>query len=343
MQRKKVTIYDIAHELNVSPSTVSRALKDHYSIGKTTTERVWELAALMGYQPRAIKELGAIGIIVHKVNDPVTSSLISGVEEVATENGIDVVISQSHGKHKNERKLAKTLLNARVGGLIVSLANDSEDSDHFKEYAHFKIPIVFVDRKPEGFPSRAVAVDYFTASYLAISHLIDQGCKRVAFLGCFSPYVYQEKLRGYLASLEAHGTSIDENLIIKRSVVGAKESYEWVGRLFRLAEPPDAIFCDNDTLAVGVIQYATSHGISVPDELAVLGFNDDPISEMIEPTLSTIAHPALEMGRSAAHLLLYQSKGKEMNLQDIVLDPKLVVRKSTLKGVPRMNAWVKSV
>jgi LacI family transcriptional regulator len=282
--------------------------------------------------------VSTIGVIVHKVNDPIMSSLISGVEEVAAENAINVVISQSLGKYKNEKTLVKTLLNARIGGLIVWLANDTDDTDHFKEFIRFNIPVVFVDRKPEGFASKAVVVDYFTACYLATSHLIDQGCKRVAFLGGQNPHIYSEKLRGYLASLKAHGISNDENLIIKRSSVGVKESYEWANRLFRLQEPPDAIFCDNDILAVGVIQYAKNHGIPVPDELAVLGFNDDPISRMIEPALSTIAHPALEMGIVAAQMLLYQNKGEEINMQEIILDPKLVARQSTLKGVTQLKA-----
>lgn len=337
MLRKKVTIYDIARVLNVSPSTVSRALKDHYSIGRNTIEKVRELAATMGYRPPARKEIDTIGVIVHKLNDPLMSSLINGIEEVAAENGINVVVSQSHGKNKNERALVKTLLNARIGGLIVSLANDTEGTDHFKEFVRFNIPVVFVDRKPDGVASRAVIVDYFTACYLATSHLIDQGCKRIAFMGGVNPQIYPEKLRGYLASLEAHGISRDESLIIRKSFLSAKESYDCASRLFRLQEPPDAVFCDSDALAIGVIQYATSHGILVPDDVAVLGFNDDPIAQMIGPALSTIAHPAQEMGVIAAQLLLYQNKGEETGDQVVVLHPKLVARQTTLKEVPRLN------
>lgn len=333
MLKKEVTIYDLAKELKVSPSTVSRALKDHYSIGKNTKRKVRELAAERGYRPPAGKEMCTIGVIVHRVNDPLMSSLISGIEQVATENGINVIISQSYGKYSNEKALAKTLFDARVGGLVVSLANDTEDTEHFKEFIRFNIPVVFVERKLDGFTSGAVVVDYFTASYLATSHLIDHGCGRVAFVGGRNGTGYPEKLRGYLESLEAHGILMDENLIVKQDVLSTRDGYQCANRLFCLQDPPDAIFCDSDAVAIGVIQYAASHGIMIPHELAVMGFNDDPVSQMIEPTLSTIAHPAVEMGTVAAQLVLYQNKRQEIYTKTVVLDPKLVARQSTLKGV----------
>ncbi|HEX5168354.1 MAG TPA: LacI family DNA-binding transcriptional regulator [Cyclobacteriaceae bacterium] len=334
MLKKDVTIYDIAGELNVSPSTVSRALKNHYSIGEHTKKKVWALAADKGYRPRSAREMCTIGVIVSHINFPLISSMISGIEQVASENGINVIISQSYGKYKNERALAKTLFEARVGGLIVSLANDTTDTDHFKEFIRLNIPVVFLDRQLDGFNSGTVVIDYFTSAYLATSHLISQGCRRIAFIGeTLAGTTYAEKLRGYLESLRAHNVPIEENLILTREMLGAHEGYAFGRLLLNLENPPDAIFSDNDLAAVGVIQYAASKGLMIPQELAVMGFNDDPISLITDPPLSTIAHPAQEMGTVAAQLVLYQSKNSEKPGTTIVLDPKLVARESSLKGV----------
>jgi len=334
MLKKEVTIYDIAGELNVSPSTVSRALKDHYSIGVSTKKKIMALAADRGYRPRQGREMCTIGVIVSHVNFPQISAMISGIEQVANENGINVIISQSYGKYKNEKALAKTLFEARVGGLIVSLANDTIDTDHFKQFIKLNIPVVFVDRKLDGFNSGTVVVDYFTSSYLATSHLISQGCRRIAFIGeTFAGNTYAEKLRGYMESLRAHNIPIEENFILTQEILSAKEGYAFGKQLLNLENPPDAIFSDNDIAAVGVIQYAIRKGLKIPQELAVMGFNDDPISQIIDPPLSTIANPAVEMGTVAAQLVLYQSKKSESNARTIILDPKLVARQSSIKVV----------
>ena len=333
MLKKETTIYDIADELNVSPSTVSRALKDHYSIGESTKKKIWALAVDRGYRPRPGREMCTIGVIVSYVNFPLISAMISGIERVASENGINIIIVQSHGKYENEKTLAKTLFEARVGGLIVSLANDTTDWDHFKQFIKLNIPVVFLDRKLDGFNSDTVVIDYFTSAYLATSHLISQGCRRIAFIGeTLARKTYTEKLRGHLESLRAHNIPVEENLILSQEILSAKEGYAFGKQLLNLENPPDAIFSDNDIAAVGVIQYATSKGLKIPHELAVMGFNDDPISLITDPPLSTIAHPALEMGAVAAQLVLYQSKKSEKLGTTIVLDPKLVARQSSLKG-----------
>jgi len=334
MLKKETTIYDIADELNVSPSTVSRALKDHYSIGESTKKKIWALAVNKGYRPRPGREMCTIGVIVSHVNFPQVSSMISGIEQVASENGINVIIAQSHGKCENEKSLAKTLFEARVGGLIVSVSNDTTDTEHFKQFIKLNIPVVFLDRKLDGFNSGTVVIDYYTSAYLATSHLISQGCSRIAFIGeTLARKTYTEKLRGHLESLRAHNIPVEENLILSQEILSAKGGYAFGKQLLNLENPPDAIFSDNDIAAVGVIQYATSKGLKIPQELAVMGFNDDPISLTTDPPLSTIAHPALEMGVVAAQLVLYQSKKSEKRGTTIVLDPKLVARQSSLKGV----------
>lgn len=331
--KKELTIYDIASEFKVAPSTVSRALKDHYSIGKNTKRKIREFAADKGYRPLAIRRIRTLGLIVPRVDDPVMASVISGIEQVAAENGINVIISQSLGHYENEKLCAKRLCETQIGGLIVSLAPDTSNADHIMEFTKNNIPVVLIDRKLDGFNSGAVMVDYYTSSFLATSQLINHGCRRIAFIGePLTGKVYEEKLKGYLQSLRAHSVDRDENLIIARETLSVTQGYTYAMELLNLSAPPDAIFCDNDTTAVGVVQYAKSKGICIPRELSVIGFNDEPVSRMMNPALSTVAHPGIEMGSTAVQLILDRNI-HEKRLKTIVLNPKLVQRQSSLKNV----------
>ena len=337
-KNRQVTIYDIAKNVQVSPATVSRALKDHYSISKETTQIVKKAAKQMGYFPNTpasslrSKKTNTIGVMVSRINRPFISTLISGVEEVANSKGYHVFIAQSEDKTQKEISNARAMFSARVDGLIVSLAMETHDYSHFDVFVDNGTPLVFVDRVPANMAADKVVVDNFEAAFEVTSHLIEQGCQRIAhFGGAQHRDVYRLRKEGYLAALKKHDLPIDESLMIY-SNLGAEEGWEMTQQLFNLPIPPDAIFSANDTAAVSAIQFAKEQGISVPKDLAIAGFNNDRLASIISPALTTVANPAFELGKVAASQLFAQREDNEIVASNTtVLKTELIVRESSLR------------
>lgn len=345
-KKKEVTIYDIAEALNVSATTVSRALNDHFSIGKKTTQAVKNLAREMGYRPNIIasglrkNETNAIGVIVSWINRPFISSLISGIEAVADQAGYNVIISQSNDSFEKEVTKAQTLYASRVEGLIVSLAMDTKSYDHFYPYQQNNIPIVFVDRVSFEMETDKVIINNFDAAFTATEHLIEMGCKRIAhFAGAQHRNIYKERQDGYLHALRKYNLPVDEQLIL-HSNLSMEEGWKGTKHLLGLSNPPDAIFSANDSAAVSAIQCAKELGIRIPEALAVVGFNNDRISSIIEPPLTTINHPAIDMGKIAAQQVLKQKKNREMvQSETVLLKTDLIIRASSMrKPLVKSNA-----
>ncbi|GHA36779.1 LacI family transcriptional regulator [Salinimicrobium marinum] len=337
-KKKEVTIYDLAKELNFSPSTISRALNNHKSIGKKTTKEIQKVAAKMGYRPNSIaaslrsNKSKTIGIMISRINRPFVSSLISGVEDAARKADHNVIISQSNDKYENEVKNAKAMYDSRIGGLIVSLAMETNNTDHFQQFADNNIPIVFVDRVPRDFNSYRVIIDNYAAGYRATKHLIDQGCKRIAhFAGAQHVNVYNLRKKGYLDALLENGIEVDENLLVDLETMSFEEGREAMKMLLELDFPPDGIFSSNDTAAVSAILCAKERGVRIPEELAIIGFNDDPISSIVEPSLSTVSHPAMKMGEISTQRILEHSEDNlGSSISEItMLDTEIIVRNSS--------------
>ena len=338
-RNKHITIYEVAQALEVSTTTVSRAMKDHHSIGKETKKRVRKMALEMGYEPNAIasslrnKKTKTIGVIVSYINRPFISSLISGIEEVASKFNYNVIISQSFDGYSKEIEDVRTMFNSRVDGLIVSLAMETRKYDHFNPYLKIDYPLVFADRVAYDIDADKVLIDNFKAAFEATSHLINQGYKRVGHLaGSQQRHVYKQRLEGYISALKEHNIKPDDCLIYY-SKLSHEDGIEAAKTLLNQDMKPDAIFVANDTSAIGFMQYAEENGISIPQELGIVGFNNDPISSIIKPQLSTIDHPATEIGKKAAELILDKIKGKSMTTipQTITFPTKLVIRGSSMK------------
>lgn len=337
-KKKEVTIYDLAKELNLSPSTISRALNNHKGIGKKTSKEVQKMAAKMGYRPNSIaaslrsNKSKTIGIMIARINRPFISSLISGVEDTARKAGYNVIISQSNDKYENEVKNAKALYDSRIGGLIVSLAMETTDTEHFKQFAEQDIPIVFVDRVPREFNSYRVIIDNYAAGYRAAQHLIDEGCTRIAhFAGAQHVNVYNLRKKGYLDAIQENGLEIDEDLIVDLETMSFEEGRVATNKILDMENPPDGIFSSNDTAAVSAILCAKEKGVKIPDELAIIGFNDDPVSSIVEPSLSTISHPAMRMGElSAKRILEHSDSNLGSSISEItMLDTEIIIRNSS--------------
>jgi len=339
MSKKSITIYDIAKKLNYSTSTISRALRDHHSIGKKTAEKIKAEAEKMGYRPNTLaaglrqNKTKTIGVLISRINRPFMSSLISGIEDEAKKAGYTVIIIQCNDDYETEIKNAKTLYDMRIAGIITSLGMQTVNYKHFEPFLNQNIPVVFVDRVPEQFAAYKIIIDNYDSAFRATKHLIDQGCKRIAhFAGSQNRLIYKDRRRGYEDALKEAGFEVDKDLIIQFDTLSAREGKKGAKRLLNLKKAPDGLFSSNDTAAISAIQYAKKHGVLVPKELAVIGFNDDPIATIIEPSLSSVSNPASKMGKLAARSVLDNLKQVAQNgqlNQITILETKLIIRESS--------------
>jgi len=338
-ENKHVTIYDIAERLNLATSTISRALKDHHSISDKTIKKVKKTAKEMGFVPNTLaaglrgNKTRTIGVLIPTITQPFLSSLISGIEIAAHKNEYTVIIMQSHDSYQDEVSMATSLFSNRVSGVICSLAMETNDTAHFQQFSNNGIPLVFVDRVPKHYNTFRVVIDNYSAGYRATKHLIEQGCLRIAHFTAGSELgnLYSERMRGYIEALRDHNIEVDENLIIKLEGVTYEEGVKASNKLFDLEQKPDGLFAPGDMLGVSALQAAKKRGIMVPEEFKVIGFNNDQISQIIDPNLSTVNHPAEKMGKAAAEIIIKSLKAqKEDDAKEIIfLNTDVIAREST--------------
>jgi LacI family transcriptional regulator len=242
---------------------------------------------------------------------------------------------QSHDSYTDEVNMARSLFKSRVSGFICSLAMETKSTSHFDQFSANNIPLVFVDRVPKGYNTFRVVIDNYAAAYKAVKHLIDQGCRRIAHITTESEFghLYNERKRGYVDAIVEHGLTFDDNLIITLKTMTYEEGVRASNKLFDLKPMPDGLFAPGDLLAVSAVQTAKKRGVKVPQDFAVIGFNNDPISEIIEPNISTITHPAEKMGSAAASIIIDNiEKRREDEAKEITfLNTEVLVRESSKK------------
>lgn len=343
--KKEITIYDIAESLNLSSATVSRGLKDHPAIRKETKKRIMEKAKELGYRHNFFasnlrrNRTNTIGVIVPRLNSYFMSAVLSGIEKVASEAGYNLVISQSLESEKKENVNIRTMFNTRVDGLLVSLSYDTGDDSHFKIILDKNIPLIFFDRVFEHPLCTSVTIDNYAAGYAMTEHLIAQGCKRIAHITAnLKRNVYAERLRGYRQALLDHGIPFDKKLLFVNNLEQAA-CVDAVRTLLDMDPLPDAIFSSNDSSAVICIRELKNAGISIPGQIAVGGFNDEPISTVIDPNLTTIHYPGQEMGEVCATILIRKlARPDNADLNRVVLRHRLIVRESSLRKPNSSNS-----
>lgn len=337
---KEVTIYDIAKELAISPTTISRALNDHPAVNKNTKQRIFDAAAQMGYRSNLFasnlrkQHTNTIGVIVPKLNSTFMSSVIAGMEKVANEAGYTIIISQSLETLQKEIANAKTMFSSRVDGLLVSLSYETDDISHFEPFIQKKIPLLFFDRVYEHKQCTSVVIDNIQAAHKATSHLIAQGCKKIVHItGNLKRNVYADRLKGYKYAHIDHDLPFDESLVIISSL-SEEAGIEAAEQILQMDPLPDGVFVSNDTCAVSCMKTLMKAGISVPGEIAVIGFNNDPISRVVEPNLTTIDYPGYEMGEVAVRSLInYLSAPADISITNtITLRSELITRGSSLRN-----------
>ncbi len=338
--KKELTIYDIAKALNLSASTVSRALNENKAINKNTRDKVMQFASENGYQSNTFaanlrqKETHTIGVIVPKIDSKFVSTCLAGAEKVASEKGYNLLISQSLDDLRREESIAKTFFRKRVDGLMVSLTANTTDTAHFNPFIAKGIPLVFFDRTPEQTDSAAFIIDNYQAAYTATSHLLEQGCKCLIHLtlDANSP-VYRQRKKGFVQALnETKSTRCGETLCLKSLDLEAGK--EAAALIAQMNHRPDGVFAANDQTAVGCILAFQHMGIRVPDDIAVVGFNNDLVCDIVSPGLTSINYPAFDLGAMAVNQLIEHILGNS-NLNTTnrtVLKSDIVVRGSSLKN-----------
>ena len=333
----QVTIKDIARALGISPSTVSRALKDHPDISKQTKKAVVELAEELNYQPNYIalslrkSKTNTIGVIIPEIVHYFFSNIISGIEDVAYNSGYNVIISQSNESYEREVSDTKALLASRVDGFLISTSKETTDLSHIEDLIKREIPIVIYDRLCDGLNVSQIIIDDFQGAYQATEHLIKGGCKRIAHLqGPKNQMIFLERLRGYREALEQNNLKFDESLVVHCYEGTMEETMEHTEKLLELKNPPDGIFGNNDLSAIAAMKVVKKHGLKIPEEVAIVGFSDWQVSSLVDPSLSTVTQPGFEMGQKAAKLFLEQIKNPDgYKPRREILMPKLIIRDSS--------------
>ncbi|SMO94272.1 LacI family DNA-binding transcriptional regulator [Gracilimonas mengyeensis] len=345
MSTKKTTIHDIAKELDITASTVSRALKDHPRISDATKKAVLEMAEKMNYQPNSIAAAlrrgtsNLIGVIIPTADRNFFASVIRGIEDVLNDTSYNVIICQSNDSVGKEKKNIQALLEARVDGIFASYAKETLDFSHYEDVQKSGIPLILFDRMQNAFDVDAVVIDDYLGAFKATEHLIDQGCRKIVhFSGPENVSIYRDRRRGYEEALKKHGIPINKEFIISSDLkleAGKRLGNEIAG----WDELPDGIFSASDYAAMGAMEILKKHDIRVPEDIALVGFSNEAFTELVDPALSTVDQHSKKMGKFTANLFLERIKdkeesGKEHTPTKTVLNPELIIRKSSLKKVP---------
>ena len=336
--KKDITIYDIAKVLGLSPATVSRGLKDHPAINSKTRKRIMDMAREMGYRSNSfasnlrMQKTHTIGIIVHELKSQFISSVLAGIEKVTTEAGYDLIIGHSSETYRKEASNAHNLFHKRVDGLIASLAFDTREMDHFDPYVQKNIPIVFFDRVEEFAYGTRVIIDNVKAGYEATAHLAAQGCRRIAHITAnLARNVYAGRLKGYQQALADFGLPYEPSLLIVNDLSEAA-AIRSTKQVLAMDQRPDGVFITNDFFAAVFLQTLKENGVRVPEDMGIVGFNNDAIARIIQPKLTTINYPGEEIGEQAARSLLDQLAGvsSARSTDTIIVRSELIIRESSL-------------
>lgn len=337
-RRHLITIKDIARELKISVATVSRAFRNAYDVSEETRNKVLAKGEELNYRPN----FNAMGLVNHKshniavilptITNYYFSTVITGIQNVAYNNGYNIILHVTAESPERELTIAKALSLSSIDGLLVCVTSESNRCDHLAEIIDCGVPMVFFDRVAESINASKVTQNDFDGAFLAVEHLVKQGYERIAHIGgpiglSFS----KERMNGYLAALKKYKLPAYPEWIIHSEFTQLSGGLDTVRLLENKKKRPDAIFAVNDRKAIGAMLKLKEKGIVIGKEISVIGFTNDPMSAIISPGLTTIEEPALEIGKQSCELLLKHISKKNFQPKDIVLNGKLIVRESTTR------------
>jgi len=336
-KKGQVTIKDIAKELGISPSTVSKALKNHPDISPETKKAVRELVEKLNYKPDPIAlslKIGqskTIGVIVPEIVHYFFSTVISGIEDEAYNKGYQVIFCQSNETYDREVRAIETLLAGRVDGILISMSKTTEKFDHFKKITEYGIPLVFFDRICEEIETDRVMVDDEEGAFKAVTHLIETGCTEIIHLaGPQNLRIALERKNGYKRALTQSGLHVkEENIILCDN---SEIANEVVPQLLKREKIPDGIFAVNDLTAAETMKIIKSAGLKVPEDISVVGFTSGMISDLTDPPLTSVEQHGYEIGRESVKLLIDRIENKiSGDFITKVIKTELIIKKSSIK------------
>ena len=335
---KQITIKDIAIALNISTSTVSRALRDAPDVKAETKAAVKALSEKLDYQPNRLalsllnRQTNTIGVIIPNL-DYVLSTMVKGIDEVALGAGYTVMVCQSDESYGREMVNTKRLLDSLVDGFIVSVSSETKVFEHIKKIQDKKIPLVLFDRIVNNIEAPKIRLDNIDGGRQATEHLIEQGFKKIAILaGPENLNISNKRMEGYLQTLKAHGLRSDKGHIIHCDF-NQQYAYEATKELLASKNRPDAIFTISDRMAIGAMLAIKEKGLSMPHDIGLVGFNNEPIVSLVTPAISSVEMYAFEIGKATAKAFIeMMNGGNDMLDQEIIIKPKLFVRNSSKRN-----------
>lgn len=342
--KPKLTLKQIARELDVAVSTVSKALRDSDEISVDTRQKIKAFAKLYNYKPNNIalslknRKTMTIGVIIPEIIHHFFTTVISGIEQVANKRGYNVIICLSNNSFDKEVINMEMLANGSTDGFILSVAKETQqkgDYHHLTEVINQGMPVVLFDRVVDEIECDKVIIDDREGARKAVQHLVDIGCKRIAIITTVD-YVSVGKLRtvGYRQALEKNGIPVDENLILK--IEDVENSDEEINS-FLFRNDVDGIFAVNEQFSVSAIRGLNNRGLKVPEDVSVVGFTNGELSKRFIPSLTTVSQHGAQMGAKAANLLIDKLEnpvaGEEKYTTEII-ESSLIERESTLLNLP---------
>jgi LacI family transcriptional regulator len=339
MKSDQVTIHDIARMLNISASTVSRALSGNPRISRSTREKVKKLAEKLNYQPNVVAthlrtgKSRIIGIVIPHLNRNFFSNVIGGIEQTASNADYRVIITQTYESYEKEAENIRALLNARVDGILVSVSGETKNYDHFNLVRKRGIPLLFFDRTIDEIEASCVMINDFHGAYKAVKHLIDEGFKRIAhFAGPQHINIYKNRWEGYRKAVKENGLLCEKKFLFIDNLTEDK-GWKACEKLMNLKNRPDAIFSASDISALGAIKYLKEHGLRIPDDMALVGFANEPFTSIMDPGLTSVEQKGFQIGVSVARLFLEEIKqsAEQKSYQKIIIEPELIIRRSSMK------------
>jgi LacI family transcriptional regulator len=333
-----VSMADLARELGVSMTTISRALSDHYSIGPGMKQKVLKLAKKYNYQPNRMASAlrkgksKLLGIVVPYIEGRFFPSVVHGIETAASKAGYNVIICQSNEDVAQERRNLDILLSAQVAGVLVSVSRTTHDFRHFEKLRSHGLPLVFFDRIMDGDNVNAVVLDDQEGGYVSTRHLLDQGYRRIAHLaGPQHMNIYKNRRQGYFDALREAGIAEDESLVLYSDMTQEQGSVG-MRQLLALPQPPDAVFAAGDYCALGAMQEARRQGLRIPQDMAITGFSNEAFTVVTEPNITSVDQRCEEMGQAAVRLLLevIDANSQPFTPRQVSLRPQLLVRGSSV-------------
>ncbi len=338
----RVTIKEVAEKAGVSPATVSRAVGQYGYVSEKTRRKILAAIRELGYKPNAIarsmvtRSTQTVGLVITDITNPFFATLARGVEEVTWQNGYTLILANTDENLQREQAVVRTLQEKRVDGLIVVPAS-SNPAPHLEDMLVEGTPLVLVDRNVRDCAVDVVMVDNESGAYQAVSHLVAQGYRRIAMIvDNLDISTNAERLAGYRKSLRDGGVEVDEDLI-QSCQYTRQSAYALVSRLLQAPQPPTALFTANNFMTIGAISAIQEAGLTIPGDIALVGFDDVNWTELNNPRLTMVAQPVLDLGRVAAQRLLARMKGDKSSPQEIRLKTRFSLRQSGGISVPKQE------